>query len=157
LELVTRELIQEAFGIALPTIRKLCEKYTWGPKGVVIAVACRSSSLIRKPPYALCIMEELGPKEGWQDDFLRIVLQKLGVSSRTGRTSHDVITNKPWLLTGGDSLYRGAVAEDEGLAVAVSGSYPEIDEAAAWIVFNLIAALCHMRIRQLRETKVNVL
>ena len=108
-------------------------------------------------------MEELGPRESWKDtdgtdlDFQDIALQKLGVSSRTGRTSHDVVTNKPWLLTEGSSLYLGAVAEDDGLAVAASGSYEEIGETVAWIVFNLIAALCHMKLRELKRLNLNKL
>lgn len=151
-------MVREAIDLALPTVRVLCAKYTWGPKGVVIAVSHRSLT----GPY-VCVMDELGPRESWKDndtdgtplDFQDIALRKLRVSSRTGRTSHDVMSDKPWLLDGGDSLYRGAVAEDDGLAVAASGSHAEIDEAVAWIVFNLIAALCHMKIREIRRTGVN--
>lgn len=156
MRLVTKRMVLEAIDLALPTVRVLCAKYTWGPKGVVIAV----SHLSLTQPYVY-VMDELGPRESWQDtdgtplDFQAIALRKLRVSSRTGHTSHDVITNKPWLLEGGDSLYRGAVAEDDGLAVAASGSHAEIDEMVSWTVFNLIAALCHMKIREIRRTGVN--
>ncbi len=145
--MLTEELVREAIKLALPTIRLLCEQDTWGPKGVVIAV---SGEGILKP--VIHIMDELGPNETWLDegkpiDFKEIALQKLRGASREGRTSHSIAQDKPWLLRSGDSLYRGAVAEDQGLAVAASGVHETMDEAIAWIVFNIIAALCHRRVR----------
>lgn len=101
-------------------------------------------------------MKELGPEDGWADsNFRQIVSQKLQVSSRTGRTSHSVVSDKPWLLEAGDSFYRGGVAEDEGLAVAASGSHGEIDEVVAWIVFNIISGLCQMKLKELKDQKIN--
>lgn len=157
LRLVTESMVKQAVELSLPTIRMLCARYTWGPKGVVIAVSCQSLA----KPYVY-VMEELGPRETWKDDgkdidFKTIALQKLAVSSRTSHTSHDILHNKPWLLREGDSLYQGGVAEDDGLAVAASGSYSEIDETIAWIVFNVIAGLCHMKLRKLNSLGVHAL
>lgn len=150
MSLLTEELVQEAIELALPTVRVLCKRYTWGPQGVVIGVAGKGLAA----PY-IYAMEELGPEDKWDSSFYLIVAQKLQVSSRTGRTSHSVVSDKPWLLEEEDSFYRGGVAEDEGLAVAASGSHGEIDEVVAWIVFNLIAGLCQMKLKELRDQNIN--
>lgn len=146
--MLTVLLVNEAIESVLPTARLLCKKYTWGPEGVVIVVGGD-----RRLPYITItyVMEELGPESEWQtkwDCNLReIAMAKMLMCLRTGHTSHDLITNMPWLLQKSDSKYRGGVAEDTSLAVGVSGVYEEIDETIAWLVFNTIAGLCLTRLR----------
>ena len=149
MNIVTPELVQEAIDLSLPTVRMLCKRDTWGPKGVVIAVFGKGLST-----PVVYIMEELGARETWLDegkpiDFEEIALQKLRGASREGRTSHSIAVDKPWLLETGDSLYRGAVAEDQGLAAAASGVHETMDETIAWIVLNIISGLCYKKVREL--------
>lgn len=157
--LLTEEMVREAVELALPSIRAILENHTWGPKGVVIAVKYHGrSDRYGYDPY-IHVMDELGPLGNstklWGLDFVQVVLAKLEVSVRHGRPSREVVTNMPWALGVGDSLYGGAVAEDSHLAVAVSGSYQEVDEAIAWIVWNIVWMLCTRKIAELRETGVN--
>ncbi|MDO8470698.1 MAG: hypothetical protein Q7S63_01850 [bacterium] len=149
LGLLTRDIAADAIRIALPAIVGLCAEATSQPKGVVIAIAGKGL-----PEPFTWTMEELGSREKWELDFHQIALEKLLVSSRTGRASRKVIDEAPWLLEAGDSLYQGAVAEDAGLAVSVSGSYSQVDEAIAWMVFNIIFGLCHIKLRVFQDREI---
>lgn len=156
--IINEELIQEAIEFALPTVRALVAKHTWGPKGVVIAIIWPG----KENPFVYS-MEELGPRESWENvwgkgmDFRIIALQKLSTSQRGGSPSAEVVLNHPWLLQKGDSFYTGAVAEDDGLIVATSGAFGDTDETISWIVWNIILLLCRRKIAVLKEQKINSL
>lgn len=151
--ILTMEIVQEAIDLALPSIRAICQSYNWGPQGVVIAVGGN----IFDQPFVY-VMDELGPRVTWKEryegcDFEEIALEKLEGALRTGRPNVELIRT-PWRLRLGDSFYQGAVAEDTDLAVAVSGSYEEIDEACARIVWNFITAICTRRFKELQKQDV---
>ena len=89
MNIVTPELVQEAIDLSLPTVRMLCKRDTWGPKGVVIAVFGKGLST-----PVVYIMEELGARETWLDegkpiDFEEIALQKLRGASREETASSE--------------------------------------------------------------------
>lgn len=158
--LLTEEVVKEAIKLALPTIQEILKEHTWGPKGVFILVQYKEWGLTNRPYFHT--MDELGPDTEWETrwgeglNFRLIAREKLRVSLREGRPSREVVTNSPWALEKGDSLYGGAYAEeDKSLAVAVSGSYQEVDEAIARIVWNIIWMLCTRRIAELRKAGIN--
>lgn len=154
--LLTEDLVDQAVELSLPTMREVARKNTWGPKGVAIAVNAKGLD----QPY-LAVMDELGPMREWEEKwgegrrFDLIALSKAHIARSNGTTSWEVVSQMPWLLEEGDFLYRGGVAEDTDLGVGVSGIYGEMDEALAWIVWNLIAGLCNLEITMLRKDKVN--
>ncbi len=146
--MLTNELVGKAIRLALPTIERLCKEYYWGPKGVVIIVGGKG---LEKPiVYSMkSVPNEVDWHPAWGEyrNFRVIALDKLKIALEAGQTSWEVISNNPWKLEKGDILYRGAVAKDTNLAVSTSGSFGEIDETISWIVFDIIAGLCLMEVR----------
>ena len=149
-------VVKEAVRLSLPTIRETLKAYTWGPKGVAIVVDAKGL----EAPY-LHVMEELGPEEEWaikwgmKSNFRQIALNKAAIARRYGTTSWHVVSQSPWMLEEGDFFYRGGVAEDTDLAVGISGSHGEVDEAMAWGVWNCIAGLCNLKISEFRAAGLN--
>ncbi|MDP3888853.1 MAG: hypothetical protein Q8Q24_02300 [bacterium] len=83
--------------------------------------------------------------------FARLAVVKMNLARQEGLTTGVIVTQKPWILTTGDCLYRGGVAEEpNSIAVGASGLKAEADEGVAWIVFGFITMLCHLRVRDLR-------
>ena len=147
-------VVKEAVRLSLPTIRETLKAHTWGPKGVVIVVDAKELS----EPF-IHVMDELGPEEAWvkwgdNTNFRQIALNKAAIARRHGTTSWHVVSQTPWKLEEGDFLYRGGVAEDTDMAVGISGTYGELDEALAWGVWNLIVGFCHLQVSELREAGV---
>lgn len=159
MSLLTEALVREAIHLALPTIERILSNdyCTWGPRGVAIVV--NGKGLLGPVTH---VAGDLNTDGTWSDkrtsehwNFQQIALQKMLTASRGGAPSVDVVENKPWLLEEGDSFYQGAVAEDDGLIVAVSGAYGQTDQAIAWIIWNLIWMLCALSIRERRDRKLN--
>lgn len=151
--ILTEEVVREAVGLALPTVREILKGHTWGPRGVFILVQYKEGGLTNRPYFHT--MDELGPDTEWETrwgeglNFRLIAHEKLRVSLHEGRPNREVVTHAPW------GLYGGAYAEDKSLAVAVSGSYPEVDEAIARIVWDIIWMLCARKIAELRKAGIN--
>jgi hypothetical protein len=154
--LLTKELIEEAIEIALPTIRLVVKAATWGPLGLVIGV--ESDDL---EDQVIHRMEELGPKETWPEqyhqDFEEIVQQKLA-TARLGFDSHIVVSEEPWLIQEGCSFYQGAAVSPSGkLRAAASGAYGTTDYRCAKIILEVIGALCSIKIVKLEKANKHVL
>lgn len=160
MSLLTQDLIERAIQLALPSVRQICAEYYWGPKGVAIAVAGKG---IDDPPVVFVMPELLGPDgsidEKWKRgrDFRDVAKSKMYMSLREGRPSWEVVNLTPWSLEHDEFLYQGGVAKDSNLAVGCSGSFGQVDEACAWIVYNCVALLCSLEIKKLQDQKVNQL
>jgi hypothetical protein len=152
--LLTKNLVEEAIDLALPSVRAIAAKHHWGPKGVYITVSGRGI----KKPIVRCVDITNEEMRKYKKNFREIALQKLAPATREGRTSNSLAGDFPWLLDYGESIYdRGAVSEGPGLTVSVSGLYGEADEAIAWIVWNIIRMLCLLFIKRGRDAGENVL
>ena len=154
--LLTEELVREGINLALPTVRALTEKYTWGPQGVVIVVDAKGLS-----EQFVFVMKELGPRDTWKNrkgepvDFEMVARYKASLARRMGKSTESVVNNSPWSLDEGNYFYAGGAAEDSDLGVGASGAYGETDEACAWVVWNCIRLLCRRKIAEMREQGIN--
>ncbi|OGM19906.1 hypothetical protein A2955_04445 [Candidatus Woesebacteria bacterium RIFCSPLOWO2_01_FULL_37_19] len=154
--LLTEELVREAINLALPSVRELTAKHTWGPKGVAIVVDAKGLSA----PFVF-VMDELGPRGTWTNrkdefiDFLQVARMKAQLARRYGSTTSSIIANHPWSLEEGEYLYPGGVAEDTDLGVGASGAYGDTDEACAWVIWNTILLVCKRKIAEMREQGIN--
>lgn len=154
--LLTEELVREAIQLALPSVREVVAKHTWGPLGVAIVIDAKG---LEKP--FLFAMDELGPRENWKNrkgefsDFLEIARLKAQLAKRYGSPTSSIVASHPWSLEEGEFFYAGGVAEDTDLAVGASGAFGDTDEACAWIVFSIIQLLCKRKIAEMQAQGIN--
>ncbi len=153
---LTEGIANEAITMALPMLRQISSRYTWGPRGVVIMVGGNGLAT----PLTRVMWEELGPKATWAEryegcDFEKIASEKLQETLRTGLPSSVIVQQMPYRLRSGDSLYGGAVAKDTDLAVSVSGLYEDMDETCGWIIWDAIVGLCKRAVKDLQKKNID--
>lgn len=151
--LLTKEIVEKAIEISLPTIRNMVEVGGWGPKGVVILI---DGPGLNEPFYYA--MDELGPENEWVQKwgahFGAIAHQKLA-ATETGMSSAEINAMEPWMITGIMSLHRGGVTKGKSgkLRGSASGAKGPTDVAIVELVLTAVALLCHLKRDRLYEAK----
>jgi hypothetical protein len=154
--IITEELVKKAIELARPMVEGLMNEGigVWGPKHVAVSITYPGLDGILE--FFLGYTFLWDPKWGEEVDFMEIARQKMKVCQRTGMPSDVVVTREPWLLEEGDFLYQGGTAvRPGGLAVGVSGAYPQVDEGISNIIYDLIVMLCRLKVRELQENEIN--
>lgn len=156
--ILTVALVERAIRLvksSIETILKV-EGTTWGPRWVSVVVV--GPGLEHPVSTTIGQVEEWEKKWGEAVDFTQIALQKAVLAARVGMPTGVVVSQKPWLLLGGDYFYEGGIAERiGGLAVAVSGAYSQTDSGIASMIYSIIAMLCCLKIRAMQEDNANSL
>ena len=154
--IMNEELVRLALLVAEPSIFLLLEvtdepNMVWGPKYLVVVVR---HPLLKEP-----VVRKFGTTSPWHGDWgaiedcERIASWKAEAAQREGKPTSELTLKQPWDHEPGDYLYPGGVVEGK-LAVGASGINGWGDEAAAYIVLDLIEGFCKRKREQLRESRV---
>lgn len=139
--LLTRELVQNAFHLALPAIMALLERdESWIRRSALHVVVMVEGSTGEEPE--LLHAEDMGnlPHHEWSLPYDQIAVSKAKLALRVKMDTGVVITLHPELLKQGDAKYRGGVYR-HGIAVAASGMQSYWDQMVARWLLDAIEAL----------------
>jgi hypothetical protein len=150
--LVSRELAEEAVGLALPAIEAALKRPGVSGEGVLHVVVMDPHAVPGRDAFEDAVLFErpVGDPGSWGADYRGFARAKAALSWRLQCDTHVVQELRPHLLQGGDTLIWGGVVRD-GLVVAASGAHPWFDEAFANAVAGFILALAQEKARGARE------
>ena len=135
--LLTKEIAQEAFRLARPSIEAFLQSPRSGDgerKGIHIVML--------DPDDGSILHEESFGDADWAKagGFEQLARDKATQAYRDGVSGDRVKYITPWRFRKGDVRYAGAAYED-GLCIATSGLADHLDSGPSWTVFNWAAIL----------------
>ncbi|HSK08549.1 MAG TPA: hypothetical protein VK911_03170 [Vicinamibacterales bacterium] len=150
--MLTRELVEEAVGLALPAIEAALRRPGVSGEGVLHIVVLNPQAAAPGAVFEDAILYEhsVGDPARWGADYRGFARGKAALAWRTRCDTHVIQELRPHLLRPGDTLLWGGVVR-EGLVVAASGAHPWFDEAFANAVAGFILAIAQERARAARE------
>lgn len=132
-------IAQKALGLVVPSFGGLLDHFKPGTQHSLAICILDDAGLIHKDHF-FCG----NPK------YARFAEKKAQLALKHRSTTRDLRDHETTLLVTGDILWAGG-AYAHGIAVGVSGLPEHIDEAVAWMILSMIAAISRHNLREFRK------